>query len=181
MDLPVHGISELVLEVEDMDRAVAFWSETLGFPILEQWNDTEAPDLNVTDESTVWATWVYVGGNTRLGLWLSREFTEDELKQKQQPISSWSDATLYDEGGEHVHFALHVDDADFETAREQIEQSGIPTTVREREGIPSRSLYFKDTEDNIIELYTRSIVDTYQIDTNDLKRNDRSESGDRLD
>lgn len=163
MDLPVHGVSELVLEVEDMDRAVAFWSETLGFPILEQWNETDELETETADERTVWATWIYVGGNTRLGLWLPREFTEDELKQKQRSISSWPDATLYDEGGEHVHLALDVDDADFETAREQIEQSGIATTVREREDVPSRSLYFKDTEDNIIELYTRSMVETYDI------------------
>ncbi|WP_248906607.1 VOC family protein [Halocatena marina] len=162
MDLPVNGVSELVLEVEEMDRAVEFWSETLGFPILEQWND---PEADVTDEGTVWATWLYVGGNTRLGLWLPRDFTTSDLKQKEQPVSSWPATALYDEGGEHVHFALDVDDADFETAREQIEQSGLSTTVREREHIPSRSLYFKDTEDNIIELYTRSIKDTYQIDT----------------
>ena len=31
--LPIAGLCELVLEVQDMDRAVAFWNGTLGIPM----------------------------------------------------------------------------------------------------------------------------------------------------
>lgn len=38
MKLQVEGVSELVLEVESMERAVDFWSQKLGFPIVDQWS-----------------------------------------------------------------------------------------------------------------------------------------------
>jgi catechol 2,3-dioxygenase-like lactoylglutathione lyase family enzyme len=54
--VPVSGVSELVLEVSDLDAAEAFYSGVLGFPVVERWPDRDA-------------FWVMAGSGTRIGLW----------------------------------------------------------------------------------------------------------------
>ncbi len=54
--IPVSGVSELVLEVLDLDRAERFYAEVLGFPVVERWAAREA-------------VWVMAGAQTRIGLW----------------------------------------------------------------------------------------------------------------
>jgi catechol 2,3-dioxygenase-like lactoylglutathione lyase family enzyme len=54
--LPVKGVSELVLEVDDLDAAERFYTEVFGFPVVERWGDRDA-------------TWVMAGEGTRIGLW----------------------------------------------------------------------------------------------------------------
>jgi catechol 2,3-dioxygenase-like lactoylglutathione lyase family enzyme len=49
-------VSELVLEVVDLERAIRFYAEDLGLPLVERWDDREA-------------AWVMIGDRTRLGLW----------------------------------------------------------------------------------------------------------------
>ncbi len=49
------GVSELVLEFEDLGAGEHFYAEVLGFPIVERWGDD--------------ATWVMAGERTRVGLW----------------------------------------------------------------------------------------------------------------
>ena len=164
MTLPVQGISELVLEVADMDQAVTFWAETLGFPIVDQWGYADGQFTGSASEDEIWATWIYVGGNTRLGLWLPREFSNEDKSQKAQPVTQWPDSALYDEGGDHVHFALYVDDDDFDIAYEFLQQADVPVTKREYEAeAPYQSLYFKDPDEHIIELYTRPMGENYQL------------------
>jgi catechol 2,3-dioxygenase-like lactoylglutathione lyase family enzyme len=53
---PVTGVSELVLEVAELERAERFYAETLGLPVVERW-----PHRN--------AVWVLAGPGTRIGLW----------------------------------------------------------------------------------------------------------------
>jgi catechol-2,3-dioxygenase len=50
------GVSELVLEVVDLERAVGFYEQDLGLPVVARWPDREA-------------VWVMIGDRTRLGLW----------------------------------------------------------------------------------------------------------------
>jgi catechol 2,3-dioxygenase-like lactoylglutathione lyase family enzyme len=52
----VTGVSELVLEVQDLGAAEAFYSGVLGLPVVERWPDREA-------------IWVMAGDRTRIGLW----------------------------------------------------------------------------------------------------------------
>jgi catechol-2,3-dioxygenase len=52
--IPVTGVNELVLEVLDLDRAVAFYSEVLGLPVADRWEER---------------AWLKVGEHARLGLW----------------------------------------------------------------------------------------------------------------
>ena len=50
------GVSELVLEVVDLQAAEAFYAGLLGFPVVDRWPDREA-------------IWVMAGERTRIGLW----------------------------------------------------------------------------------------------------------------
>jgi catechol 2,3-dioxygenase-like lactoylglutathione lyase family enzyme len=54
--IPVTGVSELVLEVVDLEAAERFYAEVLGLPVVERWPDREA-------------VWVMAGERTRIGLW----------------------------------------------------------------------------------------------------------------
>jgi catechol 2,3-dioxygenase-like lactoylglutathione lyase family enzyme len=56
MGIPVTGVSELVLEVVDLDAAERFYAEVLGLPVVERWEQREA-------------VWVLAGERTRIGLW----------------------------------------------------------------------------------------------------------------
>ena len=51
----VAGVSELVLEVADLERAERFYADTLSLPVVERWPHRDA-------------IWVLAGG-TRIGLW----------------------------------------------------------------------------------------------------------------
>jgi len=52
----VTGVSELVLEVVDLEASEAFYSGLLGLPVVERWPDREV-------------VWVMAGDRTRIGLW----------------------------------------------------------------------------------------------------------------
>ncbi|BBI30928.1 VOC family protein [Cohnella abietis] len=155
MKIEVEGVSEIVLEVKSMNRAVEFWTKTLGFPIVEQWGYEERQFTNNADN--VWATWLYIGGNTRLGLWLPREFSEEDLVNKEMPVSRWNG--FYDEGGIHVHFALHIKIESFESAISILKEEGVDIKIVKDSN--ERRLYFKDTEDNVVEFYTLDMKKDY--------------------
>jgi catechol 2,3-dioxygenase-like lactoylglutathione lyase family enzyme len=52
----VTGVSELVLEVVDLEAAEAFYGGVLGLPVVDRWPEREA-------------LWVMAGDRTRIGLW----------------------------------------------------------------------------------------------------------------
>lgn len=54
--IPVTGVNELVLEVDDLEHAVRFYADVLGLPVVERWGDRDA-------------VWVMAGDRTRIGLW----------------------------------------------------------------------------------------------------------------
>jgi SAM-dependent methyltransferase len=56
MTIPVTGVSELVLEVDDLEAAERFYSGVLGLPVVERWSERDA-------------IWVMAGDRTRIGLW----------------------------------------------------------------------------------------------------------------
>lgn len=55
-EIPVTGVSELVLEVVDLEASERFYAGLLGLPVVERWPDREA-------------IWVLAGDRTRIGLW----------------------------------------------------------------------------------------------------------------
>src|SRR5918911_2278975 len=85
MDLGVTGVSELVLEVVDLEASERFYSEVLGLPVVERWPDREA-------------IWVMAGDRTRIGLWRPQV------------------GLMGGRGGLHVHFPMHIADADYDAA-----------------------------------------------------------------
>jgi catechol 2,3-dioxygenase-like lactoylglutathione lyase family enzyme len=54
--VPVTGVNELVLEVDDLERSERFYAGVLGLPVVERWTEREA-------------IWVMAGERTRIGLW----------------------------------------------------------------------------------------------------------------
>jgi len=113
--IPVSGVSELVLEVVDLEAAEAFYAGVLGFPVVERWPDREA-------------IWVMAGEGTRIGLWrpqvglaggrgglhvhYAMKIAEDEfdaavslLRDRGQDVQTMT-------FGEHHGRAAYVDDPD---------------------------------------------------------------------
>lgn len=91
------GISELVLEVADLEASRAFYRDLLGF------------------EETLWGEgregryWYLIGDSARLGIWT-----------EQIGLAGGR-------GGAHVHFAFHVSDEEIDALQARIEAGGGKT------------------------------------------------------
>jgi catechol 2,3-dioxygenase-like lactoylglutathione lyase family enzyme len=90
----VSGISELVLEVADLDAARAFYRDVLGF---EETLHGEGRDDRC---------WYLIGDSARLGLWTPQV------------------GLAGGRGGAHVHFAFSVPDREIDSIRERIVARG---------------------------------------------------------
>jgi len=92
--LPVVGISELVLEVSDLEAARRFYREVLG---LEE---------TLYGEGAEGRYWYLVGDTARLGLWT-----------EQVGLAGGR-------GGTHVHYAFNVADGEIDVLKGRIESAG---------------------------------------------------------
>jgi catechol-2,3-dioxygenase len=90
----VSGISELVLEVEDLERARAFYRDVLGF------------EETLYGEGREGRYWYLIGKTARLGLWTPQV------------------GLAGGRGGSHVHFAFHVPDDEVDRLLERIGERG---------------------------------------------------------
>ena len=122
----VTGVSELVLEVEDLEAAERFYSEVLELPVVDRWPDREA-------------VWVMAGERTRIGLW----------KPQVGLFGS--------RGGVHVHFAMHIDERDFDAAVERLRSLGHEVEQTEFDGA-GRSAYVRDPDGHLVELWTWDVA-----------------------
>jgi catechol 2,3-dioxygenase-like lactoylglutathione lyase family enzyme len=91
---PVSGISELVLEVSDLEAARRFYREVLGF------------EETLHGEGAEGRYWYLVGETARLGLWT-----------EQVGLAGGR-------GGSHVHYAFNVDDGEIDALKSRIEGAG---------------------------------------------------------
>jgi catechol 2,3-dioxygenase-like lactoylglutathione lyase family enzyme len=91
---PVTGISELVLEVSDLEAARRFYRDVLGF------------EETLYGEGAEGRYWYLVGETARLGLWT-----------EQVGLAGGR-------GGAHVHFAFQVADQEVDRLKERIEGAG---------------------------------------------------------
>ena len=122
--IPVTGASELVLEVLDLEQAERFYSDVLGFPVVERWDEGGR-------------VWLMAGTRTRIG-----------LLRPQVGIAKAR-------GGLHVHYAMHVDDADFDAAVERLRAKGCETEVVSfADDDRGRALYVTDPDGNVVEFWT---------------------------
>ena len=91
---PVTGISELVLEVSDLEDARRFYRDVLGF------------EETLYGEGAEGRYWYLVGETARLGIWTAQV------------------GLAGGRGGTHVHYAFHVDDSEIDGIKERIEGAG---------------------------------------------------------
>ena len=91
---PATAISELVLEVTDLDAARRFYRDVLGF------------EETLYGEGREGRYWYLVGETARLGLWT-----------EQVGLAGGR-------GGAHVHFAFQVPDPEVDRIKERIEAAG---------------------------------------------------------
>lgn len=97
---PIHpptGISELVLEVSDLDAARRFYREDLGF------------EETLYGEGREGRYWYLVGETARLGLWTPQI------------------GLAGGRGGSHVHFAFHVPEEELDALLARLEDRGVKT------------------------------------------------------
>jgi catechol 2,3-dioxygenase-like lactoylglutathione lyase family enzyme len=118
----VTGVSELVLEVVDLEASEAFYSGVLGLPVVERWPDREA-------------IWVMAGDRTRIGLW-----------RPQVGLAGGR-------GGIHVHFAMHIEEADYDAAVSLLRERGEAVEEIAFDGA-GRAAYVTDPDGNVVELWT---------------------------
>ena len=91
---PVSGISELVLEVSDLEEARRFYRDVLGF------------EETLYGEGAEGRYWYLVGETARLGLWT-----------EQVGLAGGR-------GGSHVHYAFNVGDPEIDALKQRIEGAG---------------------------------------------------------
>jgi catechol 2,3-dioxygenase-like lactoylglutathione lyase family enzyme len=118
----VRGVSELVLEVVDLEAAEEFYAGVLGLPVVERWHDREA-------------IWVMAGERTRIGLW-----------RPQVGVAGGR-------GGVHVHFAMHIEEADYDSAVALLGERGAEVEEMAFDGA-GRAAYVTDPDGNVVELWT---------------------------
>ena len=87
---PVSAISELVLEVSDLEASRHFYRDLLGF------------EETLYGEGREGRYWYLVGETARLGLWTPQT------------------GLAGGRGGAHVHFAFHIDDAALDALHERL-------------------------------------------------------------
>jgi catechol 2,3-dioxygenase-like lactoylglutathione lyase family enzyme len=121
----VTGVSELVLEVVDLEASEAFYSGVLGLPVVERWPDREA-------------IWVMAGDRTRIGLW-----------RPQVGLAGGR-------GGLHVHFAMHIAEADYDAAVSLLRDRGEDVEEIAFDGA-GRAAYVNDPDGNVVELWTWAV------------------------
>jgi catechol-2,3-dioxygenase len=124
----VSGVSELVLEVVDLDAAERFYGEVLGLPVVERWPDREA-------------IWVMAGDRTRIGLW-----------RPQVGIAGGRGGVHV-----HYAMHISDTDYDTALARLR-EHGYEPEERRFGTYEASRALYVTDPDGNVVELWTWDVA-----------------------
>ena len=117
------GVSELVLEVQDLERSEAFYAGLLGLPVVERWEQREA-------------IWVMAGDRTRIGLWRPQVGLEGGR------------------GGVHVHFAMHIAEADYDAVVARLRAAGEPMPEHAFGTTHGRAAYLTDPDGHVVELWT---------------------------
>ena len=128
--VPVTGVSELVLEVLDLDAAERFYAHVLGFPVVERWDEREA-------------VWVMAGDRTRIGLWTPQI------------------GLAGGRGGAHVHYAMHVDEGDYEGAVGRLREHGYDIYEHDFSEYGrgrGRAAYVTDPAGHVVELWTWDVA-----------------------
>jgi catechol-2,3-dioxygenase len=114
------GFAELTLQVRDRERMEAFYRELLDLEVLAREHDR---------------TWLSVGRQARLGLWLPGE------------------KEYGDEGGTHVHFAFSAGPGGLDEVVERLQRNAVMHRGPVEHAGGDRSLYVEDPEGNVVEVW----------------------------
>jgi catechol 2,3-dioxygenase-like lactoylglutathione lyase family enzyme len=126
---PVSGISELVLEVSDLEAARAFYRDLLGF------------EETLYGEGREGRYWYLIGETARLGIWTPQT------------------GLAGGRGGAHVHFAFHVDDPQIDRLLERISRAGAEVEIEGPVQLgPGRAIYVTDPDGNVVEFWSQDMA-----------------------
>jgi catechol 2,3-dioxygenase-like lactoylglutathione lyase family enzyme len=123
----MHGLLELVLEVKDLERSLAFYRDLIGLQLVELWSPPRS------------AAWVGIGRNAVLGLW---------------PASSGGHGVgiAGSRGGSHVHYAMYVEQGTLASWQRRLELAGLKVEGPVSFARGNRSIFFEDPDGNVVEL-----------------------------
>jgi len=138
--LEVDGVVEVPVSADDVDRAARFYDRVFGFKTIFQDKDK----LRALDAC----------GHQVILLFKRKAITE----ATQTPEGK---IPAHDVAGES-HFAMGVEsDERLEECITRLAQLGIAIESEARSTFGGRQLYFRDTENNLVELITRNVWPIY--------------------
>jgi catechol 2,3-dioxygenase-like lactoylglutathione lyase family enzyme len=129
---PVAGVSELVLEVSDLERSERFYADILGLPVVERWPHRDA-------------LWV-LAGSTRIGLWKPQVGLEGSRGGEHVHFAMEVPEEGFDDRVAAIRSAGH---------EVPVHEFG-PLGAGSR---PSRSAYVLDPDGHLVELWTAEMSD----------------------
>ena len=134
----IDRVVETGIYVTDLPRAVTFYEELFGFPRL--FFDDRLCAFDVGGESVLL---VFRQGGT------------------PAPVEMPGGVVPPHDGSGPVHFALGIDEAEFDDWEQALRRSGIEIESRINWPRGGKSLYFRDPDGHSLELVTRRCWATY--------------------
>jgi catechol 2,3-dioxygenase-like lactoylglutathione lyase family enzyme len=131
--IPVTGVSELVLEVVDLEAAEHFYAVVLGLPVVERWPHRDA-------------VWVIAGERTRIGLWRPQVGIAGGRGGVHVHYGLNISEQDYDRAVERIRaygFPVHEELFDH-----RLDEDGRPT----------RAAFVTDPDGNVVELWTWDVA-----------------------
>jgi len=123
----ITGVSELVLEVLDLNRAERFYSEALGLPVVARGEENGR-------------VWLMAGAQTRIGLWRPQVGLENGRGGAHVHFALHIDGLAFDGAVQRLR------DAGCKPAVYSLEDEGY-----------GRAAYTPDPDGNIVELWTWNV------------------------
>jgi catechol 2,3-dioxygenase-like lactoylglutathione lyase family enzyme len=127
--IPVTGVSELVLEVVDLEAAERFYAGVLGLPVVDRWPGREV-------------IWVMAGDRTRIGLW-----------RPQVGLAGGRGGIHV-----HYAMHIAADDFEPARERLR-SHGYEPEVISFERGGMGRALYVDDPDGNVVELWTWDVAE----------------------
>ena len=127
-DKSIKGLGEIAVRVKDLDTMQKFYEEIVGLELMKRFTD-----------SAFFKIAEGYGGHTQiLALF-------DRSKQPDYRGVILETSTI-------DHFAFAISLADFDIEKKRLERLGVHVETDEHSWVHWRSLYFKDSEGNLVEL-----------------------------
>jgi catechol 2,3-dioxygenase-like lactoylglutathione lyase family enzyme len=137
----ITGVAEVVLNAHDLPAMTAFYRDVLGFRPYSQFPESDPTIVFLTVADL--ASPLGRGGHGQLFA-LVDAARHVHTRDAYRGIDS-ARSTLN-------HLAFEIDPADFDAEKARLEGLGFAVTAREFPHMQARGMFFRDPEDNLIEL-----------------------------